>query len=48
VAEVLIGLIRADSESYLSVDPGWRPTLPSADPDRFGLADLLTFATRGA
>jgi hypothetical protein len=48
VAEVLIGLIRADGESYLSVDPKWRPTLPSADPDHFGLGDLLVFATRGA
>jgi integrase len=46
VAEVLIGLTRADGESYLSVGPTWRPTLPSADPDRFGLADLLVFAAR--
>jgi hypothetical protein len=46
VAEVLIGLIRADAESYLSVEPTWRPTLPSAHPDRFGLADLLVFAAR--
>jgi hypothetical protein len=41
VAEVLIGLLRADSASYLSLDPDWQPDLPSAGPD-YGLADLLT------
>ncbi|MCU7729550.1 heme peroxidase family protein [Actinoplanes sp. KI2] len=48
VAEVLIGLVRADPDSYLSVDDGWRPTLPSASPDRYTLVDLLAFAGRGA
>jgi hypothetical protein len=43
VAEVLIGLLRADPASYLGRDPGWRPTLPSATP-AFGLADLLGLA----
>jgi hypothetical protein len=47
VAEVLIGLLRADRGSYLSVDPSWRPTLPRHG-DRFGLADLLEFATATA
>jgi hypothetical protein len=47
VAEVLIGLLRADPGSYLSVDPSWRPTLPRHG-DRFGLADLLEFATASA
>jgi hypothetical protein len=41
VTEVLIGLVRADPASYLSLEPDWRPTLPAAGP-RFGLADLLT------
>ncbi|MEV6878683.1 peroxidase family protein [Amycolatopsis sp. NPDC051128] len=41
VAEVLIGLLRADPASYLSSEPDWRPTLPAAAP-AFGLADLLT------
>ena len=41
VTEVLIGLVRADPASYLSLEPGWRPTLPAAGP-RFGLTDLLT------
>ncbi|MEU3454719.1 peroxidase family protein [Micromonospora sp. NPDC006766] len=43
VAEVLIGLIRADLDSFLTSDPAWRPTLPSAG-SKFGLADLLLFA----
>ncbi|WP_202867787.1 hypothetical protein [Kribbella pittospori] len=41
VAEVLIGLLRADPASYLSLEPIWEPSLPSAGP-AFGLADLLT------
>jgi hypothetical protein len=40
VAEVLWGVIAADPESYLSVEPGWSPTLP-AQGQRFRLADLL-------
>ncbi|MGW4651249.1 peroxidase family protein [Kitasatospora sp. NPDC004289] len=43
VGEVLIGLLRADAESYLSADPGWQPTLPSSG-DGFTLVDLLDFA----
>jgi hypothetical protein len=41
VAEVLIGLLRADPASYLSMEPDWKPILPAAGPD-FGPADLLT------
>jgi Animal haem peroxidase len=44
VAEVLIGLLRADPGSQLVVDPSWRPTLPSRDHNRFGLTDLVMFA----
>lgn len=40
VAEVLIGIITADPESYLALDPTWTPTLPGHGP-RFGLRDLL-------
>jgi hypothetical protein len=40
VAEVLIGLLRADPASYLSLEPDWQPTLPAAG-DAFGLTDLL-------
>ena len=45
VAEVLIGLVRADPASYLSVQPDWRPTLPAIGAG-FGLADLLHLPTR--
>lgn len=41
MAEVLIGLLRADPASYLSLEPDWEPILPAGGPD-FGLADLLT------
>jgi hypothetical protein len=41
VTEVLLGLLRADPASYLSLEPDWEPTLPAAGA-RFGLADLLT------
>jgi hypothetical protein len=44
VAEVLIGLLRADFDSYLVVEPSWRPTLPSRGRAGFELADLLMFA----
>lgn len=44
VAEVLIGLLRADFDSYLVVERSWRPTLPSRGRSGFDLADLLTFA----
>ncbi|WP_198681954.1 peroxidase family protein [Kribbella rubisoli] len=40
VAEVLIGLLRADPASYLSLEPDWQPILPAAG-DPFGLTDLL-------
>lgn len=47
VAEVLLGLLDADPNSYRSVEPNWRPTLPSAGgipTGRFGMADLVSFA----
>jgi hypothetical protein len=34
VTEVLIGLLRADPASYLSLEPDWRPTLPAAGQGR--------------
>jgi hypothetical protein len=40
VAEVLVGIVSADPESYLALDPSWTPTLPSHG-GRFGLRDLL-------
>lgn len=40
VAETLIGLLRADPTSYLSLQPQWQPTLAAAGPG-YSLADLL-------
>ena len=44
VAEVLVSLIDADPRSYRSVDPSWRPTLPSGESGTFAMTDLLRFA----
>jgi hypothetical protein len=41
VAEVVVGIIRGDPESYLANRPAWRPTLPSHEPGRFKIRDLL-------
>jgi hypothetical protein len=46
VAEVLVGLLEADPNSYLSTQPTWKPTLPSADHDDFTMADLVRFTLR--
>jgi hypothetical protein len=43
VAEVFIGLLKADARSYLN-QSRWRPTLPSRVRGTFGIVDLLTFA----
>lgn len=43
VAEVLIGLVRRSEDSILNT-PDWTPSLPSTQPGRFELADLLRFA----
>jgi hypothetical protein len=45
VAEVIVGLLQTDPASYLTVEPGWRPTLPSTSgPGEFRMVDFLTFA----
>jgi len=44
VAEVLLGLLDADPGSYKSAEPGWRPTLPGANPGEFTMTDLRVFA----
>ena len=41
VGEVLVGIIDADPESMRLVDRTWTPTLPSHQPGRFGIADVL-------
>ncbi len=47
VAEVLVGIIDHDPESFRAVQPDWRPTLPAIGPGPFGIADLLTAAESG-
>lgn len=45
VGEVFIGLLQADANSYLSVDPSWKPTLPSSSgAGQFRIVDLLDLA----
>jgi hypothetical protein len=48
VAEVLVGLVEGDRESYLNQDPDWTPTLPTFEPSDqgrgFQMVDLLAFA----
>ena len=48
VGEVLVGIIDADPESMRSVDRSWTPTLPSHQPGRFGIADILVPAAENA
>ena len=42
VAEVFVGLVQGDKNSFLS-EPGWKPTLPSKTPGTFFMTDLLQF-----
>ena len=46
VAEVFIGLLQLDPDSYFSVQRDWVPTLPTHDgtPESFRMIDFLTFA----
>ena len=34
-------IVDADPESFRAAEPDWRPTLPSAEPGRYRLIDLL-------
>lgn len=43
VAEVFVGLLRGDSESYWNVAPDWNPTLPAVGRNSFTLADMFRF-----
>ena len=45
VAEVLIGLLEGDKQSFLNQQPDWRPDLPAKTKGDFTLADLLKLAT---
>lgn len=44
VAEVLVGLLAGDPQSYLSRKPTWTPILPSAKKGDFTMPDLVKFA----
>jgi hypothetical protein len=48
VAEVLIGLLDGDANSYRAADPRWRPALPAEVSGEFTMADLLRFAGAAA
>jgi hypothetical protein len=43
IAEVFVGLLEADSSSFLARNPDWKPTLPAQKPGTFTMADLLKF-----
>jgi len=47
VAQVLLGLLELDPLSFMSMEPTWRPTLPTSagTPEGFEMADLVKFAT---
>jgi hypothetical protein len=42
VAEVFVGMVQGDKDSFLS-QPGWTPTLPAKTPGTFFMTDLLQF-----
>lgn len=46
VAEVFLGLLNLDANSYLTAQPDWKPTLPTMDgaPESFRVIDFLKFA----
>jgi len=43
VAEVLVGLLAGDPQSYLRRKPSWTPILPSAKKGDFTMPDLVRF-----
>jgi len=44
VAEVMIGLLAGDPQSYLNVERNWKPHLPAVHAGDFTMSDLLAFA----
>ena len=49
MAETLVGLLQRDPNSYLYLDPSWKPAPPIATTTgKFTFADLLTFAGAAA
>jgi Animal haem peroxidase len=43
IAEVFVGLLQADSSSFVVRNPDWKPILPSQIPGTFTMADMLKF-----
>lgn len=43
IAEVFHGFLKSDEESYVSAEADWKPTLPSAEPGNFTMADMVRF-----
>ena len=49
LTEVITGLIDGDANSFLNIDPNWKPNhILIADPNRVTMADLITFTRQGA
>jgi hypothetical protein len=44
VAEVILGLLLDDNESYIKKMPDWKPVLPSREKEKFTIVDLLKVA----
>lgn len=44
IAEVLLGLIAGDPDSYLNAETDWQPVLPASEPGSFTITDMLRFA----
>jgi hypothetical protein len=44
VAEVFLGMLFGDNDSFLTASPNWTPTIKSAAPGTFTLADLVSYA----
>lgn len=44
VAEVFLGMMFGDNDAFLSASPEWTPTIKSAKPGAFTLADLVNYA----
>ena len=43
IAEVFVGILLADTSSFLVRNPNWKPTLPAQHPETFTMVDLLKF-----
>ena len=43
IAEVIVGLLRGDPESFLAAHPSFVPSLPAKTPGTFHMTNLLSF-----